>query len=201
MTRYPTAFSSDLRRVPIAEALRAKGYIRTNNLDVVALAATLFCVALAYLVLSYLRTRGHLADSVIVDACIAAAAFVAAILAARNLELAALSLPISLTLMVAPELPHLPFMREFGSIVLLGIAARLLYSECFEGGTHIRRALPTILSHPQLVAGLALIALSLVPLLVSTSIGDDHTAKVIAAHMVAAGLAWLLVSFVVMAIQ
>ena len=150
MTRYPTEFSSDLRRVPIAEALRAKGYIRTNNLEVVVLATTLFCVALAFLLLSYLRFRGHLTGSVIVDAGIAAVVFTIALVAARNLELAALSLPVSLTLMVAPELPLLPFVREFGGVILLGIAARLLYSECFRGSTHIRRALPAILSHPQL---------------------------------------------------
>jgi hypothetical protein len=121
--------------------------------------------------------------------------------AARNLELAALSLPVSLTLMVAPELPHVPFVREFGAIVLLGIATRLLYCECFKNSTHIRRAIPTILSHPQLVAGLALIALSIVPLLVSSVSGDFATAKVIAAHMIACGLAWLLVSLVIMSVQ
>lgn len=201
MTRYPTESSRALRRVPIAEALRAKGYIRTNNLEVVVLAAALFCAGLAYLLLSYLRSRGHLADSVIVDAGIAIAVFFAAIVAARDLELAALSLPVSLTLMVAPELPHLPFVREFGAISLLGITVRLLYLEYFRGSTHIRRALPAILSHPQLVAGLALIALSLVPLLVSSASGNFHTAKVIAAHMIACGLAWLLVSLVIMAVH
>ena len=200
MTRYPTESSRALRRVPIAEALRAKGYIRTNNFEVVVLAATLFCAGLAYLLLSYLRSRGLLADSVIVDAGIAIAVFFAAIVAARDLELAALSLPVSLTLMVAPELPLLPFVREFGAIILLGIAVRLLCVECFRG-SHIRRALPAILSHPQLVAGLALIALSLVPLLVSSASGDFLTAKVIAAHMIACGLAWLLVSLVIMAIH
>ena len=135
MTRYPTESSRALRRVPIAQALRAKGYIRTNNLEVVVLAATLFCVGLAYLLVSYLRSRGHLADNVIVDAGFAIAVFFAAIVAARDLELAALSLPVSLTLMVAPELPLLPFVREFGAIILLGIAVRLLYVECF-GGEH-----------------------------------------------------------------
>ena len=201
MTRYPTESSRALRRVPIAEALRAKGYIRTNNLEVVVLAATLFCVGLAYLLLSYLRSRGHLADSVIVDAGLAAVVFTIAVVAARNLELAALSLPVSLTLMVAPELPHMPFVREFGAIILLGIAVRLLYVECFRGSTHIRGALPAILSHPQLVAGLALIALSLVPMLMASASGNIHTAKVIAAHMIACGLAWLLVSLVIMAVH
>ena len=125
MTRYPTEFSRALKRVPIAQALRAKGYIRTSNLEVVALTATLFFVALLYLLLSYMRFRGHLADSVIVDVGIAVAVFIAAIVAARDLELAALSLPISLTFMVAPEIPHVPFVREFGAIVLPGVAVRL----------------------------------------------------------------------------
>ena len=69
------------------------------------------------------------------------------------------------------------------------------------GSTNIRRALPAILSHPQLVAGLALIGLSLVPLLVASASGNIHTAKVIAAHMIACGLAWLLVSLVIMAVH
>ena len=103
--------------------------------------------------------------------------------------------------MVAPEIPHVPFVREFGAIVLPGVAVRLLYFECFMGRTHIRRAVPAILSHPQLVAGFALIALSLVPLLVSSASGNFHIAKVIAAHMVACGLAWLLVSLVIMAVH
>jgi hypothetical protein len=163
---------------------------------VALLVATLLGIAVAYNLIAHLRLSRYLHENVALDALLVVGVLGVSIMAARNLQLAALSLPVSATLLSAPQIPHLPFIREFGAVVLIGLAMRLAWNELFAGTTTIRTALSLIARDSILIAGILFVATSAVPLLHSALSGNGDAAKVIASHMVVDGLAWFTVLLV-----
>lgn len=169
-------------------------------LEASLIATTLFGISLVYNLVEYLRATERLAGSIPFDLSLSAAVLVLAFVAAQNWRCAAVALPISAAMMAAPQLPHLPFVREFGAIVLVGVALRIGWDERFLGHTSIRDAILALRGNRIIFAGAAFIGVSIFPLVQAGLSGDAATAKVIVSHIAFEILGWFLIALMTAAV-
>jgi hypothetical protein len=152
-------------------------------------ARDLFCVAafaalsLIYNIVAWAKADTHPARFLFFDYVIAAVAIALGFLASQSIKRALFVLPVTAVLMTAPELAHLPFLREFGSFAAVGVALRL--------ATHGPMSLARIPRQAAAAAGLptvilfaAYVLISLVPMALHLRHGQSFEAKVVGAEMI-----------------
>lgn len=157
------------------------------------LGAVLLVLALIFDYLVYARTHGTVNSLDYFDHILAAGVVALTLIATLRVQIALLALPVSAVLMTAPAISHLPFLREFGSYVMIGVVLRLLFFMRESGFDACMRAVRSAIGAPILVAFSLYLAISLVPLASLVFYGKAFEAKVLVAGLIYEGFAIMLV--------
>jgi hypothetical protein len=149
----------------------------------------LFCVA-AFIVLALIYNvvawaRGEVTSwlFLLADYLTAGAAIALAFLASRRVEQALFILPVTAVLMTAPNLAHLPFLREFGSFAAVGVALRLATQDSISFRTIPRRVADVVGAHTTALFVLYVL-ITVVPMALLLWHGRLFEAKVVATEMI-----------------
>ena len=195
-------FGSDLRTSLRGESTfgeqaidpRLIGLVRSSTLPGWVLGILLIATAVVWRVASDPQVvRDSFQQSLVQSSIVVSIAFVSW-MALRRFELALGSLPFLAAAMSAPEIPGMPFIREFGSVALLAVAVRLALAAVEIGP---QRTLSTVrpLFADRAFLLLCLSVLAVIPAWIRVALTGPHfNAKVVTSHVAEELLTLLLVA-------
>lgn len=164
------------------------------------LVAAFIGLSLIYNISAWARADIPSVPFLVIGGFIASAAAALGYLGSRRIEQALFVLPVTAALMTAPELPHLPFLREFGSFAAIGLALRIATH-----GSAWLAAVPQRLINamgPALaILVTAYILISFVPMTSLIWNGLLFEAKVVGAEMIYECIALFIVATILLAIS
>jgi hypothetical protein len=173
---------------------RLIGFVRPSTLPGWVLGILLIATVAVWRVASDPQVvRDSFQQSLVQSSLVVSIAFVSW-MALRRFELALSSLPFLAAAMSAPEIPGMPFIREFGSVALLAVAARLAMAAVEIGP---QRTLSTVrpLFADRAFLLLCLSVLAVIPAWIRVALTGPHfTAKVVTSHVAQELLTLLLVA-------
>ena len=183
-------FGSDLRTSLRGESTfgeqaidsRLIGFVRSSTLPGWVLGILLIATAVVWRVASDPQVvRDSFQQSLVQSSLVVSIAFVSW-MALRRFELALGSLPFLAAAMSAPEIPGMPFIREFGSVALLAVAVRLALAAVEIGPQRTLSGRPLFADRAFLL--LCLSVLAVIPAWIRVALTGPHfNAKVVTSHV------------------
>jgi hypothetical protein len=173
---------------------RLIGFVRPSTLPGWALGILLIATVAIWRVASDPQVvRDSFQQSLVQSSLVVSIAFVCWI-ALRRFELALSSLPFLAAAMSAPEIPGMPFIREFGSVALLAVAARLALAAVEIGPQRTLSAVRPLFADRAFLL-LCLSGLAVIPAWIRVALTGPHfNAKVVTSHVAEELLTLLLVT-------